>query len=303
MKSLIYLLLIYSLCIQVNSSYIAAVLEYSPETVLSNETLTRAEALQIINDNLNNYQYYIQEAKQQGAQIIVFPEYGLFGWPDTDWNRTTIFPFLESIPDPSSSSPLSPLNPCSNPSKYENSPITFYLSCLAKFYSIHIVANYGDVQYCDPLSVGCRSDGRSQYNTAVAFNDKGDLLVRYHKRHLYFEEEWYDTESDGGHKSNFTTNFGVDFGLFICFDIFWEQEEVLKDFVYPTYWDNLYIPFNATFTQKFWSSLEKVNFLAANIGTDLTSSGSGIYTSGTPLAEWNNDSYQPINKLLVATVP
>jgi len=299
----ILILLLFNLIKNVmgGSSYIASSLEYAPVYVPSNATLDRLSALTIMYSNLYYYEKYIQLATEQGAQIIVFPEYGLLGWPEHGWNRTTIYPFMESIPDPLSSS--SPINPCSNNSSLSTSPITVALSCLAKEYQIYIVANYGDLFICQDGQRGCRSDGRLQFNTAVVFGDNGDLLVRYHKRHLYFEDEWYDVDSDGGHKANFSTNFGVTFGVFICFDIFWEQTEVLKDFVYPTYWDNTAIPFNATVTQAFWSSIEGVNFIAGNIGTDRTSSGSGIYTKGTPLIEWNNNGYQPRTKLLVATVP
>jgi len=301
--TMVLILLLSLICIVFgdNSYYTAASLEYAPLDVPSNMTLTRSEALSIMSDNIANYELYIQQAKALGANIIVLPEYGLLGWPDIGWNRTTIFPFMESIPDPSSSS--SPLNPCLSSSIYSSSaPMTVGLSCLARNYNIAVVANYGDLLICSPGVDGCRDDGRLQFNTAVAFNEDGDLLVRYHKRHLYFEQEWYDVDSDGGHEANFTTNFGVTFGLFICFDIFWENTETLTDFVYPTYWDNDHMV-NATVVQTIWSSAHHVNFIAGNIGTDRSSSGSGIYTQGVPLAEWNNDSYQPISKLLVANVP
>jgi len=253
-----------------------------------------------MNTNLARYESYIAAAKQQQAQIMVLPEYGLQGWPDSDWTRDSIYPFLEPIPSPSVSS--SPINPCAHKSQYPDSPITIAVSCLAKKYNMALVLNYGDVEACVPGQDGCRSDGRTQYNTAVAFDELGNLLVRYHKRHLYFEDAWYDVDSDGGHKASFTTQFGVTFGVFICFDVFWEISETLTDFAYPTYWDNSAL-MNATITQILWSEYHRVNFLAANIGTDNTSSGSGIYTCGTPLAEWMNNGNSPVDKLLVATLP
>lgn len=61
----------------------------------------------------------IQNATEQGAQIIVFSEYGLFG--SNFKTRDDILPFLETIPDVSSS----PVNPCANPEQFSNTPAIF----------------------------------------------------------------------------------------------------------------------------------------------------------------------------------
>ena len=76
--------------------------------------------------------------------IIVFPEDGLYGF---DYKREQIFPFLEIIPDPSQLK--NSWNPCTDPDRFDNREVLRELSCIAHNSSIAVVANMGDVLYCN----------------------------------------------------------------------------------------------------------------------------------------------------------
>eukprot|EP00455_Lapot_gusevi_P017120 TRINITY_DN1904_c0_g1_i2.p1 TRINITY_DN1904_c0_g1~~TRINITY_DN1904_c0_g1_i2.p1 ORF type:complete len:246 (-),score=52.33 TRINITY_DN1904_c0_g1_i2:148-885(-) len=241
--------------------------------------------------NIARIEDYIGQAVKQGAQIVVFGEYSVIGWTvgDSSWQRDTILPFLEPIPAPGS-------HPCSTPTP--STTITHALSCLASQYQVTLVVNYGDVQ---PCTQSCpRNDSRWQFNTAVAFGPDGTVLAKYHKHHL-FGEEWYDAAPAPQLKSSFNTSFGVEFGVFICFDILWESSETLTHFAYPTWWVNSEVP--ALTAQQSWSQNRDTVLLAANIGASSASSGSAIWYKGKSLASFYNPTSQPAEKLLVATVP
>jgi len=289
-----------------SSSYRAAVVEYVPAIVSNTETYTRADALTLMKENIEAMGLYLNQAAADGVQILVWPEYGLTGYPTSDWTRDSILPFLDVVPDPSNYS--GPINPCRTPELFPGAELTIQVSCLAQDFGIHVVVDLGDVQPCPGLYAGStcsnRTDARAQYNTALAFLPDGTLVTKYHKHHLYGEGDFMDTDQTVM-PANFTTTFGVDFGLFICFDIIFSAFEspLLQHFAFPTFWDNSWPGLNATQFQKFWSRLHNVNLLAANVGDGSSSSGSGIWNAGHPLAEWNNNSPIPLNKYLYADVP
>jgi len=285
-------------------TYTAAVLEWNPAPV-PDRVLSRNEALRIQMQNIAAYETYLRQAEEHGVQIMVFSEYGLQGWPNLNWTRDSILPFCEAIPDPENAT--HPINPCLDHHKYPGLDVTIAISCLARKYHTAIVVDVGDVQPCAESKVAStcvdRTDGRAQYNTALAFDESGVLLTKYHKRHLYFESDWYDVELPGS-KKWFTPQFGVTFGVFICADIVGETSETLTDFAFPTWWDNgAWVGHNATEEQIIWSGAHGVNFIAANDGDGTDATGSGIYSAGKPLAMWNNLSGGPVNKFLWATVP
>lgn len=289
----------------VNGGYRAAVVEYSPISRAANNSLTRDQAVDVMKKNLNQFEAYIKQAAANKTQIIVFPEYGIYGdgpyenGKDIDYNRKGVFPFAEAIPAPSSGAPCD-----GGPS---DAVITVQASCLAKKYNIAVVIDMADKLSCNPQEQGCRKDGFKLFNTAVAFDTDGTLLAKYHKNHLYGDEPLFFDSGKGtpfGGKTNFTTSFGVRFGMFICFDILWETQETLTNFVFPTDWVNA-APFEkATEAQTAWSALHKANFLASNYGGFAKkSSGSGIYSKGLPLAKFFNPTDAPQSRMLVADVP
>ncbi|KAK5582483.1 hypothetical protein RB653_004068 [Dictyostelium firmibasis] len=282
--------------------YVGAVLEYAPPAYNfkdPNET-----PVKYVLANVKQYNSYAQTAKNQGAQIIVFPEYGLLGGAFA--TRDDVLPYLEVIPDPHQSS--SPIIPCNN-EIFDNRTILQSLSCIAIENSIVLVADMGDVQYCDnSTSVdNCPSDGRFQYNTQVAFSEKGELLAKYHKSHLYGEP--FFNPSTPPDPVIFSTDFNVTFGMFICFDILFEEPQKtliekygIHNLVYSTEWVNVNYAY-ARGVQESWSKLYNANVLAANIGVTSAISGSGIYSNGNFINSYQNPTTKPANKLLIGKLP
>ena len=122
----------------------------------------------------------------------MFPEDGIHGF---NFSRSSISSYLETVPDPR----LESWNPCTQPGRYNNTdvPITLSsfknlpldltsdqivkngsvfqvlqrLSCMARCYSLYLVANMASLQPCpastDPPT--CPPDGRWQFNTDVVF--------------------------------------------------------------------------------------------------------------------------------------
>jgi len=292
-------------------TYIASVVEFCP-TAVPDDLVSKDQALSVMMTNLARFDTYMAAAKANGTQIIVFPEYGITGMRgamDGDhWERNLLLPWLEQIPDPDNTSLPGPrpLNPCADAALYPQAPITVQVSCLAKKYQLTTVVDYGDVVSCTPGEGNCRDDGRLQYNTAMAFAPDGSILAKYHKRHLMDEQNWYDVPYDGGKNVSFAApwNPNIRFGMFICFDVFFEGTEYYHNFAYPTEWDNTVFPgFNATEQQQRWSFLHDANFLCANYGRGSIGSGSGIWTQGTALARYDNPLPQPGEALLTAAVP
>jgi predicted amidohydrolase len=166
-----------------SSSYRAAIVEFSPD-LSANNSLSRAEALGYMGVNLDRFDALVSRAVKNQSEIIVFPEYGVYGdgtLAGADWTRAGIFPFAESIPNPQ----LGGINPCATP--VAGADVTNQLSCMAKKHNIVLVADLADKIKCTP-SQQCRSDGYKLFNTAVAFSNDGTLLAKYHKRHLFGDE-------------------------------------------------------------------------------------------------------------------
>ena len=89
----------------------------------------------------------------------------------------------------------------------------------------------------------CPCDGRYQFNTLAVFDERGALLAKAHKAHLFGEAAALDA-ADALPPAVFTTSFGVTFGAIICFDIEFAQPAQallaagVRDFVYASWWQN-----------------------------------------------------------------
>jgi len=275
--------------------YNAAVLEFSPGLIYSYKDII---------SNLKALEYYANVASRNGTQIIVFPEYGIVSG-NFD-SRDSILPYLEYIPDPKASS--TPIIPCRN-TEFKNRTILETLSCIAIQNNIVIVADMGDIQPCVNSSTvnDCPSDGRFQFNTQVAFSETGQLIARYHKSHLYNEP--FFNPAPVPEPITFTTSFNVTFGMFICFDIMFQQPQSdlvqkynIKNLVYSTEWVNVNYAY-AREIQQSWSRLNGANILAANIGMASFFSGSGVYSNGNVLNSFVNPTMAPATQLVMARVP
>ncbi|KAL4676327.1 hypothetical protein H8959_010472 [Pygathrix nigripes] len=232
-------------------TFTAAVYEHA--VILPNVTLTpvsREEALALMNRNLDILEGAIISAAQQGARIIVTPEDGIYGW---NFNRDSLYPYLEDIPDPE-------VNwiPCNNPNRFGQTPVQERLSCLAKNNSIYVVANIGDKKPCNTSDPQCPPDGRYQYNTVVVFDSQGKLVARYHKQNLFMGEEQFNVPKEP-EIVTFNTSFGS-FGIFTCFDILFHDPAVtlVKDFhvdtiLFPTAWMNVLPHLSAVEFHSAWA--------------------------------------------------
>lgn len=303
MFHLLYALLCFLICpSQVFSvSYRAAVVEYAPE-LAPNQTITHSQALEHNLMNFRAFESYVSTAKTNGSQIIVFPEYGVTGdgisqpkW--TDFSREGVVAFTEPIPEPHQGSLCE--------SQTTNHPITTAAACLAKKYSIVIVLNYLDRVNCTIGEGGCQ-DGKFMYNTAVAFDEEGILISKYHKHRLYGAEANFLDKGPLLNGTSFDTSFGVKFGMFICFDILFQDHpsELLTNFIFPTDWVNA-APFEkALEVQRLWTLDHQKNMLASNYGGfGKGSSGSGIWNKGKALADFFNPSKIAQSHMLIADVP
>lgn len=299
--SFIYLVLSLSLC---SSKYTAAVYEHVTFFVVENKTeVTRPGALEIMKKNLAVFETKAVLAKSKGAEIIVFPEDGIYGF---DYSREQIFPFLEIIPNPSQLEKS--WNPCKDPDRFSNTEVLRELSCIAHNSSIAVVANMGDLQDCNKSDPHCPDDGRYQFNTDVVFDSDGTLLAKYHKQHLFHEKQFNTPQK--AEIVIFKTSFGVTFGVFTCFDMLYHDPAIelvekhgIRNIVFPTAWMDGFPILASVEYQQAWSRLTCVNLLAANQHLPLADMvGSGIYSCGDALSYvYDMKTYE--GHLLVAQLP
>ncbi|CAL1293393.1 unnamed protein product [Larinioides sclopetarius] len=254
-------------------------------------------ASSIIQRNLRFYISAANEASSQGADVIIFPEYGII--PPA--KRDKLKKFLEYIPDPKKS----PVNPCEQNDTFSTRPILNTLSCMAKENSIFVVANMGDIQKCDG-DPQCSEDGVFQFNANVVFDRDGTLVLKYHKEHLNFESGMDLAEEQ--QDSTFKTDFGT-FATYNCFDIdFQRMSEVARspevDGIMLTAIYGNRSPMKTT-VQFFesWALGNNVTLLVANLQMPGDSAmGSGIFhgENGALAYTFNPDG---LSKLVVARVP
>lgn len=283
--------------------YTAAVYEHPAFFLPFKQSYTRHEALDVMRKNLAVYEVKARQARSSGADIIVFPEDGLYGF---DYSRQQIFPFLEIIPNPSKLQKS--WNPCQDQHRFEDVEVLIQLSCIAQNSSIVVVANMGDVQYCEKSDPHCPKDGKYQFNTDVVFESDGTLIAKYHKQHLFHEKQFNTPQK--AEIVVFNTSFGVTFGVFTCFDMLFHDPAItlvekygVRNIVFPTAWMDGFPILASVEFQQGWSRLTCVNLLAANQHQPvLDMVGSGIYSCGEALTYvYDMETYE--GHLLIATLP
>ena len=165
------------------------------------------------------------------------------------------------------------------PPEHQNARFLTELSCAAREFGAYLVANVVD------LVVG---DGDYKlFNTDVVFDRSGNLVAKYWKWHTFGLEGLID-QPRGRERAavKFETDFGVTVGLAICFDIEFENpaqdliDAGVRHFAFSSAWLNNPPYGFATEIQQGWSLAAQSVLLAANIGTDPSRSGSGIYVQG-----------------------
>lgn len=221
-KTLIFFVFFFSFYIPLqlsllsDATYNAGVVEFIPAK--------EGKGKALVKDNLARMKNIIESDETARLDILVFPEFVL--------NNLDM---LTYVPDPQEK-----VVPCEIPN-YD-----FFLtelSCAVRSRKMYVVVNLLEKYQCTSADNHCGSDGLKIFNTNVVFDREGRVISRYRKTHLY-RYEWYsENVLDKPELAIFTTDFGVTFGHFICFDmLFYEPAMVLlkqlnvTDIVYPTYW-------------------------------------------------------------------
>ncbi|XP_005179985.3 vanin-like protein 2 [Musca domestica] len=243
-----------------------------------------------VKDNMERMKSIIESDATQNLDILVFPEYVL--------NNMDM---LTYVPDPNDK-----IVPC------ELANYDWFLtelSCAARSRNLYVVLNLVEKVKCNSMQANC-NNGVEIYNTNVVLDRQGRVISRYRKTHLY-RYEWRSTNVLAEPElATFTTDFGVTFGHFICFDmLFYNPAKVLidrlniTDIIYPTYWFSE-LPFlTAVQLQEGWAFANNVNLLAADASYPQgQNTGSGIYAGrlGRLTATIHEE---PTLKLLTAKVP
>ncbi|KAJ6254760.1 biotinidase-related [Anaeramoeba flamelloides] len=310
MKKILFLIIIQLFYTALTSgTYRASVLEYNTVHVAPSNLVTKSEANTLMEKNIEEFKLYIEQSKLRGSQIMVFPEFSLTGFSG-GWTREKLFPYLELLPE------ITPgdyycnpcLNRCGSFNLDKDSRILKQLSCVARNYSmVLVVAGLNEYVPCSrDRDQGCPSDGKYQYNTAVAFDEQGYLIAKYHKTHLYVEELKLFDKVSNPQPVYFKTSFGVTFGMIVCFDIMFPNPIVdyvhlgINNFIFSTFWNNVLPTITSSQMELAVSKVARGNLLASNHG-DLAekSSGSGIFTNGEIISFWANPTSKKVSKLLV----
>ncbi|CAG7637540.1 unnamed protein product [Allacma fusca] len=282
--------------------YTAAVVEYAAD-----EGTENLNPEQILWKNVENYgRIMAQAAEEENVDIIVFPENGLTSALFSSLKKNITFaPLLQKIPEVG-------VNPCRRDELLivVQSEVIQHLSCSAKANRMYLVVNLGETVSTSNNEISEGETRDLRYNTAVVFDRDGTIVAKYRKYNLFAEPQFDAPEIP--ELSTFTTDFGVTFGVFICFDLLFEQPakqlvaNEITHFVFPTSWiDEL--PFlTAIQAQMFWASSSKATLLASGYhNPEFGKMGSGIYLpSGQPLNyTFNPDSGTQVVYAKVPKIP
>ncbi|XP_046963867.1 vanin-like protein 1 isoform X2 [Vanessa cardui] len=263
-----------------DTSYTAAVVEYQ---VQSNTSI-----------NLQNYIELIQNASDQGADIVVFPEMTLTR--------------RESVSVPINGTLKEYPIPALQPEMYHE--VLVSISSAARQNQIYVVINVQEVLNCtdDATAEFCPDRQVFLFNTNVVFDRNGAVIDRYRKINLFGEAT--RTPALTPDLGIFETDFGVTFGHFICFDLMFQVPAVqvvekrnITDVVFTTMWFSEMPYLTAVQIQQAYAHSMNINFLASganNVG--IGSAGSGIY-SGNAGALISIMPGVPTTRLLVSKVP
>lgn len=272
--------------------------------VLEHEVRQRQDGPSTIAANLEVFEEKAEESSRKGVQLLVTPEYGLTGFPGAV--RSQWWDYAVDIPDLPTGD-VRPV-PCLETTKFP--AIVKRLSCIARSYRLVFVVGLIDLKRCslEPYP-GCEHsrDGSLLFNTALAFDADGAYVAKYHKANL-----WGEHAADAGSScvlpEFFSKELNMSFGVFVCADLInaWPALELvdkgIQHFVMPLSWSNEMFQMQPLPWIQAWSKLMNVTIAAANSRSP-TSSGSGIFSSGVPLAVAYDLSGREADQLAVASAP
>lgn len=237
--------------------YIAAV--FNGPVVGRMDQQEEEDAQSIVQQNLERYDDAARAARKNGAQIIVFPEWGLFGRPPrtTPLSKSSMELFKEAVGEVGEN--------LAARTNDESCSIVHRLAVLAQKHSIVVVANV------------CEDNGEGKlFNTEVALSEDGILLAKYHKMNVFLRHI-FDTPPTK-EVVTFRTSFGVTFGLFVCFDLLWPEpqtslrnEHNVTQFCYSVAFVDSRL---TNWYYNSWAKKNQATLLASNLN-----GGSGIFTA------------------------
>ncbi|XP_064105833.1 biotinidase-like [Macrobrachium nipponense] len=257
--------------VETEVEYVAAALQYAPYDDLS------AGGLAVLEENARVFIRYAGEARGMGAQIIVFPEYGLTSL-NLGLTMGTFLAQTQVVPNPEDKEV-----PCEYGDVNNSSKIMKELSCAAKESGIYFVVDLAEQSNCSEIALGDEDLPLSQnsdasgdpsgckfHNTQVVFDDAGAVVARYRKKHLFLEPV-FTPGTDPDSTAIFETSFGVTFTLLICFDILYERPALsniynlgVRDALLSTAWIDGLPSLSAPQVWKGFSQGNNVNLVAAN---------------------------------------
>ena len=254
--------------------------------------------------NLNSYLNYINMISMKNINIIIFPE-GTLGWL-LAVDRISVINYCENIPNV-----YDDIIPCDNNVNYL-SPLQ-QLSCAAVKYNITISFNTCDKQPCTGNT--CNIDGFYLRNTEVVLDNRGKVIAKYYKAHLFGESGLFDSVPPS--MNNISTaqfqytngEFSTTIGLFTCFDIEfnWPAKYLhakpynIDFFLMSSDWMNTPPLMNAISMQQAWSRTYNSLLVASNSGTP-AQGGGGIYLNGNALADFYNPGSN-FDQILFSSIP
>lgn len=266
------------------NAYRAAVVEHRPSSA--------STGFQQNSESVRVYADLAEKAAKQGAQIIVFPEYGITGEDGSSSAAGWInMGYAERIP-PVADVGSERVIPCDNPSSFGGAPSLISLSCSSKASGIAIVANLMDYEDWEI------------YNTNVVLDTDGTYLAKYRKMNLWGESN-VEVPADC-EEVTFRTSFNVTFGVITCADIIYEfpalslVEKGIRDFVWPAAWTAEMAHLQVMAFGQGWSLRHGVNLLLSNL--QQSDIGSAIWTAGRTLV-YDNKVDENASRLFIANVP
>ncbi|XP_047511493.1 vanin-like protein 2 isoform X2 [Pieris napi] len=195
-------------------SYVAAVVEY--------------EFSWDVASNVQNYLTLIRDAAEKDADVVVFPELCLNPGQD------------HYVPIPINSLLKDDPIPAIRPDLYHE--ILVAISAGARENAIYVVVNIQEIMNCeDATGEECPEKKIYIFNTNIVFDRQGAVVSRYRKMNLF--GEYTRTPALSPDLGEFSTDFGVRFGHFICFDLMFQVPAVqtpqklnVTDIIYTGMW-------------------------------------------------------------------
>ena len=285
------------------TSYVGAVVEHDPFMGTDADS-----AVSLLSQNLNVYSELSRLAGVNNVNVIVFPEFGLTSVRDSE--RTSLYPFAETYPNPSLTVP------CSNPEYQTNDHIILRSgSCMAANSKVSVLINTIEKMPCGAEDSSCPSDLQYLYNTDLMFDENGALVGKYHK-----SNEWPGlmppyNEVKTKEYVTYNASFGVEFGLFTCFDIMHADPPVkyvdngIKHFLYPVQQGQI----GEKTIISGWSKKHSVTLLSSNLGakggegagdcSGILKNGEDLPTNKVYLKDFNAQFKDFNDNILIGVVP